>query len=265
MVFRIPKNLFGKEVHGALERVLERDATVQSEVRESRAEPTPAQNVLDLKKYIFLEGRSHGNYTYQDTLVATERTQGGSNWQGAHDALKQEDARMLTIRQFVDFLGLLRSLRAYDGTGALIHPDEINRVYNEIVEKRESWRSEWLDAKFSKVSVGKTLGIIPKNELHITYHSYDKNGVASEVTEPLGNILMNDRKISSTSLIEHGESDYHGLPLNAIKEGSLNYWHPRDGAVARFVAVSGRAYLDCDRLPSYRNTSFGVRASYAKK
>ena len=51
----------------------------------------------------------------------------------------------------------------------------------------------------------------------------------------------------------------HGLPLNKIKNGSLHYWYPRDGAVAWFYADSGRARLDCNWNPTFSVAVLGVR------
>jgi len=60
--------------------------------------------------YILLpENEYHGNL-----LVSKERKYFRKNWYEAHKELNKEDSHMLTIRQFVDFLNLLKSGNAYD-------------------------------------------------------------------------------------------------------------------------------------------------------
>ena len=77
--------------------------------------PLPAQGVSDPERDIILPGKTHGTYSYPDLLVGMERAHLGTNWGEAHAALHQEGAFMLTVRQYVDFLGLLKSGNVYNG------------------------------------------------------------------------------------------------------------------------------------------------------
>ncbi|MBS3083085.1 hypothetical protein J4454_04040, partial [Candidatus Pacearchaeota archaeon] len=75
------------------------------------------QEKQSLGNYLILEGRAHGSYEYPDTLIAKKRSMQSKKWQEAQDALKAEGKFMPTIRQYADFLNLLKSGNAYDGKG----------------------------------------------------------------------------------------------------------------------------------------------------
>ncbi len=67
-------------------------------------------------------------------------THQGKNWKDSHSALNQEGAFMPTIRQFVDFLNLLRSGKAYDGRGKLVDKSKLDGILDEIYTVRDPWR-----------------------------------------------------------------------------------------------------------------------------
>src|SRR3989338_788157 len=67
--------------------------------------------------YIILPGRKHGSYDYPDLLVPTDRSHKGKNWHQTQESLYLDGAYMITPRQFVDFINLLRSGNVYDGLG----------------------------------------------------------------------------------------------------------------------------------------------------
>ncbi|MBI2672996.1 hypothetical protein HYX19_01940, partial [Candidatus Woesearchaeota archaeon] len=118
--------------------------------------PIPG-NIRNLEDYIFMP--QHGLY------VAKERSHFNENWYDAHKALHQERARMLTLREFADFLILLRNGN-----------DEFQKIYKDITEVRKPWRAEWLDADFKVVI----------NTLHINYNHRIVNGnLQPQNSEPL--------------------------------------------------------------------------------
>jgi len=69
---------------------------------------------------------------------AKEKSHLGIDWYDTHRELLKQNLRMPTIPQFIEFLKYLRA----DPTS------ENTRVYHEITETRDTWRSEWLDARF---------------------------------------------------------------------------------------------------------------------
>jgi hypothetical protein len=225
--------------------------------------PTPrSQGNTSKPAYLLLEGRTHGNYEYPDLIVATDRSHQNKNWSEAWNELRQEDAFMLNPRQYVDFLKMLRSGQGYDETGNAVSGSVLAEILNDIVEVRDPWRAEWLDARFSNKRTGRKELVIPVNQMHITYHVLD-NGSLREVAEPLDNYLGSDKTpgIDLNSWLSDNE---HGLPKQNIQDGQLYFWHPRTERVARFGANSDWAYLGCGGGSGYHDSSLGVRVARAK-
>jgi hypothetical protein len=155
---------------------------------------------------------------------------------------------MLTIRQFADFLNLLKSEKAYNGKGNKIKRTTLRNLLNEITEVKSPYRAEHLDAKFKTNT--------------ITYHKINPNGTTIQVTEPLEDHLTSD-KIDLNSWLKNANSQ--GLPKPDTQDGDLYFWHPRKDRVAGFIADSGWAGLDCDGDPAYSGPRLGVRVAHLKK
>ena len=207
------------------------------------------QEKQSLGNYLILEGRAHGSYEYPDTLIAKKRSMQSKKWQEAQDALKAEGKFMPTIRQYADFLNLLKSGNAYDGKGHAIAKSELDSILDEILELRNPYRAEHLDASFSKQG----------EQFYITYHKFNSAGKLEQVTEPLQERLMQD-KIPGINLEDWlKKANEQGLPSPKAKQGRLYYWCPREGRVAGFDASSNGANLDCDWDPQTSNSALGVR------
>ena len=80
------------------------------------------------------------NEYHKDLLVSKERQYLGKNWYQAHEELAKENSLMLTIRQFVDFLNLLKSGKAYDENKNKIPDKESQLILDNILTQRD--RSE---------------------------------------------------------------------------------------------------------------------------
>ncbi len=207
----------------------------------------------ELMKYILLpETKDH-----PDIQIAREVTHKGKNWHQAQELLKQEDSSMLSPDLFAEFLRLLKSeKRLYDGLGNLINLMEGQKIKEEITEKRNPWRSEWLDNKY--VKQGGIFGIGSK--LAVVYHKFDSSGKLVEVIEKIDADTMMQNKTPGINLeywINNPTSQ--GLPKQNNPEGSLVYWYPRDGNVAGFIADAGRVVLCCGGDPAYSYPALGVR------
>ncbi len=149
---------------------------------------------------------------------------------------------MPTIPQFVEFLKYLRANPTAENT----------KVYNEITEARGPLRVEHLDAYFDAKC----------DELWVaSNHIVGGNGeVVAQEIERLEGHLMKDKDPGIS--LEHwlNNPTKQGLPQENSGQGDLDYWHPKDRAVARFYADSVRAGLDCNGNPGYSGSVRGVFA-----
>ncbi|MBI2672995.1 hypothetical protein HYX19_01935 [Candidatus Woesearchaeota archaeon] len=190
---------------------------------------------IDNGDYIFMP--QHGLY------VAKEKAHFNKNWYESHKALHQESARMLTLREFADFLILLKKGN-----------DEFRGIYDHITKAGEPWRAEWLDADFKVVI----------NTLHINYNHRIVNGnLQPQNSEPLTSYLSTNETLGISLDDWLSNPTLQGLPRVDIKEGNLNYWYPRfnNNSVARFDVHSNGADLNYCGNPSYAYFTLGVRAA----
>jgi len=180
--------------------------------------------------------------------VAKNKDFFNKKWYEAHEALAKESYQMLTIRQGIDLIKLLKSKKVYDGLKAKLKDAEIAQLLNEIIEVRPPWRAEWLDGRF----------IEKNNEWYLLQeHKYDnsKSGKLEDRITAKNSIKVNP--IIKNFKFNLNDTDKYGLPT---KEGTeLNYWYPTNGSVARFGAGSDGASLDCDWDPSDSDSGLGVR------
>ncbi len=197
-------------------------------------EKTTSIKGVNLSDYILLP--SH------DIYVAKERTLQGKDWYEAHEELHKQDARMLTLKEFADFLLLLKSGNAEDGLGSKISKSELDNLYLNITEVRNPYRAEWLDANFKVIN----------GDLHINYnHRIVNKKLIPKNSEPLETCVMKNCKVDLSSF------NKQGLPTK--KGTDFNYWCPVNGNVARFVAGAGWAYLYCGGYPDSSDGDLGVR------
>ncbi len=209
----------------------------------------------------FYKGVNLSNYILlpsHDIYIAKERTLQGKNWFDAHEELHKQNARMLTLKEFAEFLKLLKSGKAFDGTKNKVDSRELETIIKEIIEFRNPYRSEWLDNRYSKKG-----GILEiRSKLSVTYHKFDSSGKLVEVTEQLDPDTLMEDKIPGISLGDWIENPTpQGLPKSNTKDGKLYYWQPTEGSVVRFNADAGRVVLNCDRDPASSYPALGVRAA----
>ena len=214
---------------------------------------TPATNIDCPDNYIILPAKKHRDYEYPDMLVNMGKTHFGKDASDTRTLVYGSGYVELTIRQFVDFLNLLRSGQAFDGTGGRIQPSKLLEIFNDITEVKNPWRAEHLDARFSKSG----------EQMNMLYHVIE-NGQAKEVMQPIDGYLTSNKNPGISLDDWLATATEHGLPRKQTSNGNLWYWAPTDGTVARFDANSGRAFLDCVRYPADSNPRLGVRLARAK-
>ncbi len=216
---------------------------------------------FDKGNYLLLEGREHysehGSYSYPDLMVAKSLSHHGKDWYQCQEALHQDGMSMLTLRQFVDFLSLLKSGKAFDGKGQKVSSSELETLLKEITEQRNPWRAEWLDARFEN----------KKGRLYINYEHRTIDGkLTAKKSEPLVDYLVEDKApgIDLNDYLKRATSQ--GMPPADAKPGSLYYWKPMsdNNSVARFRAFAVRVDLNCWGDPQNSNAALGVRRRRAK-
>ncbi len=212
--------------------------------------PKPTKTRKPRPKIASVQGVNLADYILlpsHDIYVAKERTLQGKDWYKTQAAVHKQDARMLTLREFADFLLLLRSGNAEDGLGNKISKTELDNLNLDITEVRDPYRAEWLDAKFEEKN-----GV-----MHVNYNHKTKGKKLEAVnSEPLETCVMKNCKVELASF------NRQGLPLN---EGTdFNYWYPINERVARFDGVAGRADLGCYGGPLNSGPGLGVRLAREK-
>ncbi|MBI4117035.1 hypothetical protein HY449_04805 [Candidatus Pacearchaeota archaeon] len=244
------KNLdrfMGKSINGALERAL---GKMQS-APESDPNPTPSQSTslanCSSRDYYQIPGSS--------IVIAKEESLKGLNWYKTHEELQKQKLRMPLVPEFMSHF--MNVLDAYKGNSQLHYADdslvpegEVEDFYKYLTTNYKNGCWTWLDAFFKEEN-----GIwqIRHN------HKFDKGSLIAGKTEVLESCLRKDCQV---------ELDFNkqGMPIKKTKKqeysqgNSIIYLHPRNEAVARFNAGSGRAVLYCLRFPSGANPALGVFA-----
>jgi len=242
----IPNEMFGRKLgEDLIEKVLSKQNPQPKIIKPSAIE--------NQESYIILPGKTYNNYSYPDVLVSKERSYHNNNWHKSHELLNKDNSFMLTIRQFVDFLNLLKSGEAYNGKGTKINKKELDDLFDEITKVKDPARAEWLDADFKVIN----------DTLHINYeHKLINNILTPKYSEPLEKCLMEDKTpgIDIKSWLKNANKQ--GLPLKNISNGKLYYECPGsdNNSVAGFFADSDWAYLGCSRNPGSSGSALGVRS-----
>ena|SRR3989344_1346729 len=231
-----------------------------------KGDQPPSPSVIpNREQYIILPTKNHGKYSYPDMLVAMDLTHLGKTWYDTHKLLAAEGDKMLTIRQFVDFVNLIKTGRAFNGAGRPVDKRRLDTILDNITAVRDPYRAEWLDADFKVLD--KKFGLFG-GKVAMNYGHTMVNGVLTPTKrdEVLEGYLAEDKKPGIDMNDWLARATYQGLPPADVKNGNLWYWQPGkdNNSVARFGASSGWAYLSCDRNPTNSNSSLGVRAAREK-
>ena len=260
----------GKPIKGSIERALTAAQLPQNPAPSitpptTQNPPTPTTAVNDPHNYIVLPARAHGTYQYADTLVAMELSHKGKNWNDSHKLLADEGAYMLSIRQFVDFLNLLQSGSAFDGSGDPVQKPQLDEILDEIWTIRNPWRSEWLDAQFE--SRGGVIGIGSKIHIHYEHRFVNGQLTSQRPAEQLKDYLASNKTPGIILQDWLTTTNEHGLPKanSTTVQNGLYYWAPTNGYVAGFGADSDWAGLYCVWYPADSGSGLWVRAARENK
>lgn len=203
--------------------------------------------------YIILPAKEHGSYSYPDLLVTTEESHHNKNWYQIHESQHNDGGSMLTIRQYVDLLALLKSGKAFGGKGRIIDTARLNAILDDIIAVRKPWRAELLDAYFEE----------DDGVMYINYNHRMVNGLLqAQDREPLEQCLMQDKRPGI--FLDHWlkNANSQGLPPKKTRKGNLYYSYPRDGCVAMFCAESCGIELSCGCDPWHADATIYTRSCF---
>lgn len=184
------------------------------------------------QKFIKLEGRTYEDYSYPDLLVPLEKTNIEIDWQWPsieerhnqgkptptfedqrkiwedklHD-LSQQGKYVLTIRQFVDFLSLLRSGKAYDKNGKKVDSRIIQKQIHRVLNLGSRGEFDCDKNRYSEIL--ENIFSVEKSELPEEPMSYRTEFYLGR---PI--ILPNDAK----KVCSMGQMHYHQITTNGSLE-----------------------------------------------
>src|SRR3989344_3237898 len=173
MKYKIPKKFMGIPIEGAMDRALNQKEK-NSKNQDSKT-TSLTTNLSNPEDYILLPGKTHEDYSYNDLLVSMYRLGmtteveevanqlgyklsnsakenngrdyiGNINWGQALKLNLHLGGSTLNPRQSADFLLLLKSGNAIDGTGNKISSSKLDEILDEIMSVRDPYRAEWFDA-----------------------------------------------------------------------------------------------------------------------
>jgi len=210
--------------------------------------PVPYEFIENPENYVILEGRSHKTFSYPNLLVSMERSHYNLTWLETLKILHQEDSVMLNLRQYIDFLNILKSGTAYDANGDRIFEEKVVEILNNIYAVRDPWRAEWLNNKFT----------IRGETTTIDYYKFNSDDQPIIMPDKLDqDTLMEDKQIDLDEWLS--DANTQGLPRKDIARGNVYFWYLREGGATWFNANSGAIDLILHGSPSFLATWLGVR------
>ena len=184
--------------------------------------------------------------------VAKNRDLNGLSWDQATDKIYNQGvniggqrAEMPTPFEFMSYVKYLLSGKI-NGL-----PESERQTIIEDILKTGNYRGNWLNAKFVKQAQG-------FNNFGMETLTLDSSGKTVKRVAPLEQCLWQDGWADLNSFNNQGllKKSYGS---NYEQGKNVYFWYPRENAVARFIADSGRAGFYCYRNPTGTNASLGVR------
>ena len=252
----LPDKVFGKEVKGAMERVLSSQQPVQD------IQPIMSSTSFDIKGSMpYIQVGINGLYG-KPVAISRFELPGYNNtkWEKEHFKLHENGLYMPTpsifmkhFKNVVDAFNNNKTL--YYANNSPVSKDDIKDIYLHLTKDHiaiygsnpGAWT--WLNARFVKGSGFNNLDLE-------TVIGANKNTLIRR-EEPLEQCLFED----SYAEIEFNSQ---GLAVKKYKDDSykqgknIKFWYPRKDAVARFLADSDGADLNCLRDPDYSYSGLGV-------
>ncbi len=225
--------------------------------RASEQQAKPVQPPVQPQIPIANVARPENYVVIPNTNILIAKTQSHNNlqWQETKDALAKDNKFMPWPSLFMQYYAAVISASQgkttlYDGAGRIIDSTEIQQLYTYLTGKASDTPWVWLDAKFEAGN-----GV---NGLDIIISELNAQGIINNIRQPLQPCLLEDCFADLDSLNAHGLLTKKSKQQKYLPANNIYFWYPRVNAVARFDAVAGRSFLDCDRYPRDAGSSLGV-------
>lgn len=180
--------------------------------------------------------------------VAREVELKNYNWHEAEIETHNRKARILNLREFVDFLLFLKSETIENGLGNKLSKSEILEIYEKIIYKKGKYRAELLNTRFVESNEG------------FNIHNFDSIINPDNVVK-LEPCLMEDSKVNLKSF------NNQGMP--AEKGRDISYHCPKNNVRKSTAAIFYASYhsvgLDCNVFTYYSSPDLGSRLVYEQE
>ncbi|MBI2507428.1 hypothetical protein HYV89_00570 [Candidatus Woesearchaeota archaeon] len=237
---------FGKKVEGAYEAYLER-------TKQEKEDPElKTSQIFDVRADI--KGEDYIRIPNTNIIIARQEQYKNKDWADTHYALAENGLFMPSPKIFMPYFVQVRDavqgkIKLYTADNREVPRDEAEELWKYLSTSHKGGCWTWLDAKFSQENNAW--------KMTHTHKVIQKGKELKGKAETLESCIREDGFVGL-------DFNSQGLPikkssLSKYKQGeNIQYWHPRNGTVARFDAESGRVGLSCFWNPRYSNPALGV-------
>lgn len=242
MTFKLPSSLYGIDGKEAYEKIINQKEKPEAEI-------PIASSILSNANIVKSDYIQIPN---QNFVMAIAETDFNLNYEEAHKAVLKKGLSIPEINQFMAFHNYIidcyqNKKQIFDAGGNPISDKNKEDLYKQLTKKCWTWLNEKLF--FNKNTIEKIIGLDSKDNL-----------LTKE--EPLENYLMEDCYIDFTKLTKQGLASINSRysKQNYVEGKNISFYRPGDDSVARFLALSVSATLNCNGGPSFWDSNLGVRA-----
>ena len=256
MQHKLPDRIFGISTSEAYKKYLEESKKKET----ARAKPEQSTQPLEVKANINLS--DYIKVPNTNVLISREIIHKGLNWENTHYALADNGLFIPSPGLFMPYFLNVRAAAhgkviLYDGNNNPIPRNEAEELWNYLSStnrtRGDCWT--WLDAMFKQGSGYNSLDIETDHRVAV------KNGKKSlqGKVNPL-EICIDEDCFVDLDFNKQGFPIRKSSNQKYVQEENIQYWYPKNGRVARFMADSGGAFLSCLVGPSLSYSSLGVFA-----